>query len=507
MFDRFKKRRAEKSARFTEIVNMPFDNETDNAKAALFFDALEDRLLLSYRDKRAIEYDFLNAVKYYISQGVSADVIFDRLDQKNLGSFYSTEPHTWYSLDNAAKVYPISLKYDYMALFRLSVYLKEEIVPEILQMALTFTMKRYPGFATTVKKGFFWHYLDSTKRRYVAEAETGLLCQPIRVGLSGSQSFHLFYYKNRVSTEFFHSLTDGTGALNFLKTLITEYYRLLGVCSGQLDGVLDANGMVMPAELKNQFLEIPSVGASSGFVDKSALQYGGKLARVRPCRILHFKMDAAKLKEVAESKGGTVSAYILALMFLAGRKATEDTAGDFSIQVPVNMRKYYPSDTLRNFCMYCGIRLNVDQITDIDSMIPVISRQLAEKGSKRSMDEMINATNKLIATMRYTPLFIKAPVVRLIYGFIGDKIFSNTLSNIGVVKFPPEIAAHIDSMDSMPGSTITNRASCSVVTCSGIATFSISKNTADPSFEEAIYDLLVNDGIEPVVEGSELIAD
>ena len=98
-----------------------------------------------------------------------------------------------------------------------------------MQMALTFTMKRFPSFATTLKKGVFWHYLDTTKRRFSVEQEKDIPCQPLKVSHSGSQSFRALYWENRISVEFFHVLTDGSGGLIFLKTLVAEYLRLRGV--------------------------------------------------------------------------------------------------------------------------------------------------------------------------------------------------------------------------------------------------------------------------------------
>lgn len=34
------------------------------------------------------------------------------------------------------------------------------------------------------------------------------------------------YYRNRINLEVFHVLTDGTGAMNFLKTLVSNYLAL-----------------------------------------------------------------------------------------------------------------------------------------------------------------------------------------------------------------------------------------------------------------------------------------
>jgi hypothetical protein len=50
---------------------------------------------------------------------------------------------------------------------------------------------------------------------------------------------------------------------------------------------------------------------------------------------------------------------------------------------------------------------------------------------------------------------------------------------------------------------LNNRASCALVTCSGIATLSISKMTYDPSFEEKLYSLLLDEGFCVEAAGSE----
>lgn len=214
-------------------------------------------------------------------------------------------------------------------------------------------------------------------------------------------------------------------------------------------------------------------------------------------------MDSGTLLSEAKRNGATVTVYLLAQMFLAGRHATEEQVGDMSIQVPVNMRKFYPSKTVRNFAMYCGIRLPISSITSLEDIVPEISQQLTQKASKQAMSSMMNATQIMINALRYIPLFIKAPVANMAYGFLGDKIFTSTLSNLGVVDMPSELAASIESMDFVLGPAKTNRASCALVTYGGITTLTVSKTTADPSFEEKLFELLKKDGIPITIEGSE----
>lgn len=500
----------------------PFDiykeglSACEQEKLEAYFSELMLHITLSRAENQAMREDFENALMYYAAADVPLEEAMQRLSYQNLGGFYVRPPILWYDLDDAAKIYPLSMRQSQMAVFRLSAYLKEDVCPELLQIALTFTIKRFPCFATTVKKGFFWHYLDTSKRRYAIKPETEIPCRPLKISRSGSRSFRLLYYNNRISVEYFHILTDGTGGMIFLKTLIAEYLRLKGVTLSECEGILDINAIPRAEETANAFARLTAAEQEkngdksrigSGLVDKPATQMSGRVSKTKPCRLVHFKMDADTLIAAAKARGVTVTAYMLACMFAANRYATDDPVGSINIQVPVNMRKFYPSETVRNFAMYCGIRLPIENITGVDDILDEISHQLVEKTSKETMSEMMDATKRLVDGIKYVPLFIKAPIAGIVYGFLGDKVFSNTLSNLGVVQMPPEMSEHIESMDFVLGTGITNRAGCAMVTVGNVATLAISKRTVDPSFEEKLYELLTLDGVTMRLEGSELYED
>ena len=493
--------------KISTIIN-PFDGYASSlpAEEALvlkdFFADFDCHCDLPWREKKKLREDFERAIMYYASKGMNLEHSLELLDTRNLGGFYARPPVLWFPLDDAAKIYPLSMERGRMSVFRLSVYLKEPVVPEMLQMALDFTIRRFPSFATTLKKGFFWHYLDTTKRRFPVFRESDIPCRPLKVSQSGSLAFRVLYWKNRISLEFFHVLTDGTGGMTFLKVLTGEYLRLMGAAAGPSPELWDINATPSPEEFENAFARVEQKGSASGFMDKSALQMNGRPAEQRPCRILHFKMDAARLYEAAKRHGSTVTVYLTALMFLAGRAAIDELQGEQSIQIPINMRKFYPTKTVRNFSLYCGIRLPIDKTEDMEGMIGEIQRQLEQKGCGEAMDSMLTATERLVKVLKFVPLAVKQPAARLIYGFLGDKIFTTTLSNMGVVQLPDWMAGHVDCMDFVLGTAISNRASCSLVTVNGRAMFTIAKLTADPSFEEKLYELLEAEGVEVKVEGS-----
>ena len=478
-------------------------SQDDVLKLDEFFKQFNMHCLIAKSEKHKMVEDFENAILYLTSSGVSLEKTLERIDSKYLGGFYAKPATLWFALDDAAKIYPTSLDHGKMSLFRLSVYLKKNVIPELLQIALTFTIKRFPSFATTIKKGIFWHYLDTVKRRFSIEKEIDAPVRPIIVSQSGSQSFRVLYYNNRISVEFFHVLTDGTGGTAFIKCLVAEYLRLTGIEAHNDGTLLSLNDNPKASEIANEFANVARSKNNSGLINKKAVQMNGKLTK-SPCRFLHFKMSTQKLKEVAKLHNANVTTYVLALMFIAGKYATEQFDGDMSIQVPVNMRKYYPSETLRNFSMYCGIRIPLNKDLVFDELILDISNQLNEKASKEMMSEMLTSTEKLINSIRFIPLIIKTPIAKLMHGVLGDLAFSNTLSNLGVIEMPKEYLNEIESMDFVLGTAVVNRAGCGLITCNGVTTLSITKRTIDPSFEEKLYELLTKHGIDVEVEGSDI---
>lgn len=478
--------------------------EADRAAIDRLLENYDRHCLLSRLDAAALREDVEQALLWYHGAEVPLEEALARLSPIHLGGFYARPPVQWFPLDDAAKIYPLSMRPGKMSVFRLSVYLREPVVPALLQMALTFTIKRFPSFATTVKSGFFWHYLDTAKTRFAVEPDGSIPCRPLDVSRSGSASFRVLYHDNRISAEFFHILTDGTGGMVFLKTLVGAYLRLKGVHVPYTAGVLDPDDAPTPGETENAFSAQETERGGQGFVERPAVQLSGSLTRQQPCQVLHFNMEADTLTAAAKAKGVTVTAYLLAQLFLAGRYATDEAEGDMRIQVPVNMRKLYPSPTLRNFALYGNVSLPLAQITAAEDMLPEIARQLQEKTGPEAMAEMLGATRSLVRLVQYIPLCVKAPVARLVYGFLGDQAFTNTLSNLGVVEVPEEMAAEITHMDFVLGTALHNRAACSLVTCCGTATLSIAKLTADPSFEERLYALLRQDQVALCVEGSAL---
>lgn len=377
----------------------------------LYF-ALAARIDLPRAQKRALISDFRRAAEVLVSRGLSPAEAAARLGHERLGDFYLSAPDYWYPLDDAAKIYPMSMTDGWMSVFRLSAYLDAPVEPSLLQLALDLTMPRFPFFATKIKRGVFWHYIDGIKRRFTVQPETELPCAPMNVAAGDSQSFRVLYYGRRVSVEFFHILTDGTGGLAFL------------------------------------------------------------------------------------------TALLLAFMTEAAHAASDESRGDISIQVPVNMRKFCPSKTLRNFSMYCSVRTPWAEAGEAERLLPDITRQLSERASETAMRGMLASTAEMVRLLGRVPLAVKRPAARIAYGFLGERAFTSTLSNLGAAKLPPEVEAHVEKLDFVLGTGERARAACAMVTLKGLALLSVTKLTDDKTFETRLLSILEGAGVPVKLRGS-----
>lgn len=129
----------------------------------------------------------------------------------------------WTRLDNAAKIFPPTSNKQDTKVFRFACQLSEWVDRDILQQATERSLDVFPIFRSVLKHGLFWYYLEKTELVPVVEPEYRPPCGQIYDPSSRNLLFEVSCYRNRINLEVYHSLTDGTGALQFLKTLVCNY--------------------------------------------------------------------------------------------------------------------------------------------------------------------------------------------------------------------------------------------------------------------------------------------
>lgn len=463
------------------------------------------RVRLARRERELLEGDVLAAVNYYTDRSVPMDEAFARIGYDIFGDFYSQpDINEFYPLDCAAKIYPLSMTYSKMSVFRLSANMQDEVVPEILQLALDSAIKRFPVFATILKRGMFWHYLDAVRKRFVIEKENDLPCAPLKLSSRKDQVFRVLYYNHRITFEAFHCVADGAGAMAFFSSILAEYLRLMGNPVEKGKYTFDLSEAPRACETADAYPLIDDAEEATGFGNGKALHISGKRTKWQPAQLLHFVMPSKELARKAKELNTSVTGLVLSAMFAAADKACRDKKRGrlLKIQVPVDMRKYYPAGTLRNFSMYAIIEVDPGQAGDISALIPEVDRQLKEKTAKESVDRMAMRAKNLVNNrfLHYTPLGIKKIIISSIVNRIKEYSFTAVLSNVGMV--PVDYGETVKSFEAVAGPSGFGRVCCGLISYKDTAILSITKPTLDNAFEAEIYRIMGSLGIDIIIEGN-----
>ena len=129
----------------------------------------------------------------------------------------------WMRLDNAALIFPAIRRRRWVNVFRVSATLKEPVDPALLQQATAELMPRFPSMYVRLRTGFFWYYLEELSEPPKVREDYAYPLTLMQEKELHTCCLRVMYFRNRIAVEFFHSLTDGTGGMIYLKTLIARY--------------------------------------------------------------------------------------------------------------------------------------------------------------------------------------------------------------------------------------------------------------------------------------------
>lgn len=417
----------------------------------------------------------------------------------------------WMSLDNAAKIFPASRSRTWSNMFRVSSTLNEEIDREALAVALDVTVRRFPSIAVSVKRGFFWYYLEEIASVPEILDEKPYPLARMTTGDLKKCAFRVLVYKNRLAVEFFHSLTDGNGGLIFVKTLTSEYlYQKYGIKVPHVDGIFDRLEEPLPEELEDAFIKYAgdysvSRSESDSFRIEGKREVDGFRTNTT------FVIDPLVVKDEAKKRGVTVNTFLTALLILSAMRIQEQRVSHPSkyrpvkVYVPINLRKMFPSRTMRNFILGVNIGVN-PRLGDynLDEICLILSGQMKQYLTKKNLAAMIrtNVSSELNPIIRIVPLFLKDAIMKSIFLAVGEKKSIFSFSNLGVCNVPDEYAAMVKRMDFVLGSQSDAPYNVSALTYRGKMYLNITRNAKEPVLEREFYKILREMGIPHSVESN-----
>ncbi len=358
----------------------------------------------------------------------------------------------WFSLDNAAKIFPAIITDEVTSVFRLSAVLKHAVRIAALRKAVLLAEERYPFFRVRLKEGFFWYYLEHLPLHIPIEPDSGLICRKFP---KGNLLIRILVRNNTVNFEFSHILTDGGGAFEFFKTVLILYSGECGVEIPPEYRFRDPGNLVSEEEYEDAYKRYfkddipPMVKRSKAFHIPFPLKPLPRFTRQIAM------VSSNQVKQIANEKGVSITAYFAAVYLYTLQEIFEDPATGnlfkrkkwLRIQIPVDLRKILPSKTMRNFSLFVmpEIDMRLGHYS-FDEILKVVHHQMMLESDEKLIHKNIarNVGSEKKIYVRGIPLLLKSFILRLKFYSLGTSQYSGVISNMGKITLPGDTTWPID---------------------------------------------------------------
>lgn len=389
----------------------------------------------------------------------------------------------WLKLDNAAKIYPAFASKKDPATFRVAAVLKREVIAECLQRALEETIVEFPSLALTLRKGLFWAYLEDNHRMPKVIEETKMPCTFIDLNKSNGYLFEVYYYKKRISIECFHALTDGYGVLEFLKALLYNYLKqIFDIDPGNLR--LHGHATENMEDSYKKYAK-----PTAGQVDNiSAKHIKGKPTRLEGAFVHHGILSSSDLKRVAKQHNATITVLLTAVYLKSLIQVRKK--GPIVVAVPINLRKIFPSQTLRNFSYVMNVAVHHD--VPLDELIRSVETQFKSQVKPESLQSQFskNVSFEEQFFLRMMPNFVKSFVLKQARTFKSKRIVTSILTNPGIAILPESMIEHVEHFETVLYASRPHYINMGVTTFEDKLVISLSRGIEETAIIEQFFSIL-----------------
>jgi hypothetical protein len=440
------------------------------------------------------------------SSNIQTETTNDDVSQK-LG----TSKDEWFRLDNAATVFSFITSARIPCMFRLIASLKKPINIAILQQALENIIGRFPYYKVNLRNGLFWSYWETNPGMPVVIGDSKYPCQKMPIRRKGIFPFRVRAYYNRISVEFHHSITDGTGSLIFLKSLVGEYLNLLGTI------IEDWQDIFRPTQ--EPHIEEYEDAYKKNY--RESMPWPPRISRafhspykLEPKGVYHITSGIMPVKQVlnkSKELNVTLTEYLVAIhleaqqdiLFSLPIRKQKRLMKPIRLQVPVNLRKFFPSKTMRNFSLY--VTPNIDPRLgrfSFEEILKQVHHYMRVEVSDRYISQQItrNVRGELHPLIRVTPLIIKRLFGKIIYNGQGEFLYSGAITNLGKVSLPEPINSEVEGIQFLPAPSPVTKIGCAVNSYGETLYINFGRTIKEAHVEKLFFRKLVKDGIKVRIE-------
>ncbi len=407
----------------------------------------------------------------------------------------------WTRLDNAAKIFPPTSNERDTKVFRFACELFQPVDPVILQEALDETIEIFPLYKSVLRKGVFWYYFETSSLRPVVEEEALPVCARIYNENRRNLLFRVFYYRNRINLEIYHALSDGTGALWFMKSLLYQYLiRKYKDSFGENLPKFDYEASISQ-KMDDSFLRhYTGKRLSLTVKGERAYHIRGTRKEENRMQLVEGKMSVKAVLKAAHEYDTTLTVFLTALFMHSIYKSMTERGKKrpVIISVPVNLRNYFESESARNFfgTVNIGYHFGKNSTDFKDIIISVngsFNNELTEERLKNHMERLAALEHNVFT--RAVPLALKDITLQLA-NRVNERGITAALSNVGKITIPAEFAPYIRQFDVF---TSARRPQICMCSYGDNLVVSFTSPFTDTDIQKTFFQALTRKGIDVII--------
>ena len=403
---------------------------------------------------------------------------------------------TWNRLDNAAKIFPPTTTRRDPKVFRFSCRLTEEVEPELLQQALDATIRDFPVFRCILKSGAFWYYLEESSLAPHVQQETAPPCSTMYKS-SKKLLFQVLYFRQRISLEVYHALTDGTGAMQFFKELVSRYLSLRHPDTVTGDFAFtdyDASFTQRMNDSFDHYYDRKNKQRNPG--DPPAFQLRGLKNPEGVMTILEGQAPTRELLLAAKGYGATATVLLTSILLrnIGMEMRVADRKKPVILSIPVNLRNYFDSQSARNFFSLIPAGMAFPHgVPPLSEVVAVVREQFAQRLTREYLQNRLDDLEDLEHNprSRIVPLPLKNLAMKTAFQ-LSERASSAALSNMGVVTLPEQLLPYVEYLDVM---TSTPKLQLCVCSCGGVTSLCFSSAFLAPDVPRRFFRTLADLGV------------
>lgn len=413
------------------------------------------------------------------------------------------------NLDEQAKVFSLASSKKYSSIFRLSVILKEKIEANFLEKAVILALEKYKAYKVKMKRGFFWYYLEHNSKTPIIKQENDFPFKKLGNKENNDYLFKVTYFNNKINLEIYHILTDGNSGADFLKEIVYRYLELK--YPEKLETIELAKNEVL-YDSENAYMNVFKKSCKNPNATKRAYLLQGETLEKGQIGIKHFNINLNEIKNCTKTKAASISMFIIAMIGYSIYETNyKENNGKkpINICVPINLKKYFTTETISNFFSYMIItlRFKKNKKYNFDNILEMVKKQFEIKLKLETiiatMSSAVGMTNN--AFIRKVPLYLKKFFVRL--GSLEMKRhFTMTVSNIGKLDIDKKYSEFVEKFFVILSPDWAEKIKCGICSYGDNLVVTFGSRLKDAFIENRFKNLLIENNINFKIEKNQIQA-